>query len=102
MARRLQLHEKLCEILGSRNVYFQPPASIKMEYDCFRYKITDRDDIRADDMRYRNLEEYELLFITRDPDSPIPNRLYEEFRYISSGKPYTVDNLHHTPFTIYY
>ena len=32
MDRRLKLHEELCDILGSRNVYFQPPETVKMKY----------------------------------------------------------------------
>ena len=31
MKTRYELHEFLCEILGSRNVYFQPPESVKMK-----------------------------------------------------------------------
>ena len=35
MERRLELHEALCEVLGSRNVYFQPPDNVTMRYPCF-------------------------------------------------------------------
>lgn len=102
MARRLQLHEKLCEILGSRNVYFQPPESIKLIYDCIIYKTKNRNDLMADDARYRGLVEYEVMFISRDPDSEIPERLMESFNYISSSRTFTVDNLHHELFILYY
>ena len=37
MDRRLQLHEELCSVLGSRNVYFQPPETIKLTYPCIIY-----------------------------------------------------------------
>jgi len=30
--RRIQLHEILCDVLGTRNVYFQPPESVDMNY----------------------------------------------------------------------
>ena len=33
MASRLKLQTMLEEILGSRNVYFNPPESVKMKYD---------------------------------------------------------------------
>ena len=29
MAERLKLHQELCELIGSKNVYFDPPESIK-------------------------------------------------------------------------
>ena len=102
MARRLQLHEKLCEILGTRNVYFQPPASVKLNYDCLIYKTSNRNDLHADNIRYRNLVAYEVTFITRDPDSVIPERLMDSFDYATHNNTFVVDNLHHEIFTIYY
>ena len=36
--KRTDLHEILKEILGSDNVYFQPPESYKMEYPCIVYE----------------------------------------------------------------
>lgn len=102
MARRLQLHEELCSILGSRNVYFQPPESVKLKYDAIVYKIIDRDDLRANDHRYRNLVAYEVTLIYRNPDSEIPNDLFDHFTYVDFNRHFTMDNLHHDIFTIYY
>lgn len=102
MARRLQLHEKLCEILGTRNVYFQPPSSVKLNYDCIVYRVQNRNDIRADNIRYRNLTAYEVKFIYKDPDSVIPERIMNEFEYVIHNNTFTVDNLHHDVFTINY
>ncbi len=102
MARRLQLHEKFCEILGTRNVYFQPPESVKLNYDCIVYRTTDRKDIRADDRQYRHLVGYETTFITRDPDSEIPQALIDSFSIIRHVRSFTSDNLHHEVFRIYY
>ena len=103
MARRLQLHEELCTILGSRNVYFQPPESLKIKYPAIIYRTYNRNDIIADDHRYRNMVAYELLHITRDPDSETPEDLMNHFTYISHRSTYTSsDNLHHDAFTLYY
>lgn len=102
MARRLQLHEKFCEILGTRNVYFQPPASVKLNYNCIVYKVSNRNDLRADNKRYRNLVAYEVKLIYRDPDSELPEILMNSFDYIMHNNTFVVDNLHHDVFTIYY
>ena len=105
MARRLQLHEKFCEILGSRNAYFQPPASVKMNYEpsgCIVYKIAKRDAIHADDMRYIGMTAYDVTFITRDPDSKIPDLLMDSFLHIEHQRNYPADNLHHDLFRLYY
>ena len=102
MARRLQLHEKFCTILGTRNVYFDPPESVKIKYPAIIYKIVNRNDIRADDRRYRGLVCYEAKFIGTDPDSAIPDTIMDSFTYCSHNQSYPFDNLHHDVFTIYY
>ena len=38
MGTRLELQSKLEEILGSRQVYYQPPETVKMEYPAIVYR----------------------------------------------------------------
>ena len=38
--RRLELHEILCGILNTRNAYFQPPESVKMNYPAIVYALS--------------------------------------------------------------
>ena len=102
MASRLELHEELCEVLGTRNVYFQPPESVKMQYDAIRYSLGGKDLKRADDRIYLNTNQYDGVVITRDPDTSIPDKLLAHFEMCSFGRPYTADNLNHYPFTLYY
>lgn len=102
MAERLTLHEELCDVLGSRNVYFQTPESVKMSYDAIRYELGVPDLKRANNSIYRNTNKYEGVVITRNPDTTIPTALLMRFQMCSLGKPYTADNLNHYPFTIYY
>lgn len=102
MASRLDLHEELCALLKSRNVYFQPPASVMMNYDAIRYSLAEPDIKRADDKVYLKVNRYEGLVITRDPDSTIPDDILKHFKMCSLGRPYVSDNLNHFPFTIYY
>lgn len=102
MADRIDLHEELCEVLGSRNVYFQPPESVKMKYDAIRYALGGKDIKRANNKAYRSTDQYEGVVITKDPDTTIPDQLITRFEMCSVGRPYVADNLHHYPFTIYY
>lgn len=102
MASRLKLHEELCEILGTRNVYFQPPASVMMQYDAIRYSLADPNLVRADDGIYLKTNQYDGIVITHDPDSTIPDAILYHFPMSSLGRPYVADNLNHFPFTIYY
>ena len=102
MASRLELHEELCEILGSRNVYFQAPSSVKMQYDAIRYELSDKYLKRANNKIYQNTNQYSGVVITRDPDTTIPDEILSHFEMCSFGRPYTSDNLNHYPFTLYY
>ena len=102
MERRLELHKKFCQILGSGNAYFQPPESVKLKYDCIIYNVSDRNDLKADDRRYRNLIEYDVTIIYRDPDSELPEKLMNAFTYITHSRSFTSDNLYHDVFRIYY
>ena len=102
MVNRLELHEELCTVLGSRNVYFQTPESVKMQYDAIRYELSGKDLKRANNKIYRNTNRYDGVVITRDPDTTIPDELLSHFEMCSFGSPYVKDNLNHYPFTLYY
>ena len=53
MATREQLQTKLEELLKSRNVYYQPPATVRISYPAIVYfkDIIKKDD--ADDTMYK-------------------------------------------------
>lgn len=102
MASRLNLQKELEDILGTKNVYFQPPSSVIMQYDAIRYKLASPDVKRASNKIYIKTNCYEGVVITRDPDTTIPNDILEHFEKCSFGTPYVTDNLNHYPFTLYY
>ena len=102
MARRLQLHEILCDILGSRNVYFQPPASVFLKYPCIKYTLSGVDARRADNGLYKKVDRYEIIAITSDPDSDIIDKVLTRFPMCRFDRWYAADNLNHYVFTLYY
>lgn len=99
MMTRLELHEILCEALGSRNVYFQPPESIKMKYPAIVYSRSDISNTYADDTSYLTSKEYLITVIDKDPDSEIPDRI-SKLPLCRFDRHYTADNLNHDVFTI--
>lgn len=101
MASRSELHEKLCELLGSRNVYYQPPESVKMEYDAIRYSLDDMFTLLANGKRYVSEKRYNVIVISRLPDPEVVDKILE-LPYSSLGRPYVADNLNHYPITLYY
>ena len=101
MADRLELHSLLQELLGSSNVYYQPPESIKMQYDAIRYSKQTIMSRYANDRKYMMRDRYELIVISRLPDNPVIKKLLE-LPYCSYDRHYIADNLHHDVLTIYY
>ena len=102
MASRLELHDELCELLGTNNVYFQPPESSKINYDCIVYHRDNFHIRHANDNKYMLMDRYELEFIYRDPDSEIPKNILEHFKYCSFDRHFISDNLNHDTFDLYY
>lgn len=101
MDKRLELHEVFCEILGSRNVYFQPPASVKMKYDAIRYSRKSIENLHANNRVYGQNNAYEVIAIYRDPDSDLPVKI-SKLPLCRFDRHYVADNLNHDVFTIYH
>ena len=101
MASRLELHSKLEEILGSKNVYYQPPESKKMQYPAIRYSKKAPDTKHANNSKYFRMNCYEIIVIDLIPDSPIIDKLLE-LPYSSWDRHYTADGLNHDVITLYY
>ena len=101
MGQRLQLHELLKTLLGSGNVYFQPPGKQRMEYPAIRYERDSSDVDHADNSLYRKMKRYRVTMITHDPDSTVPDAL-EELPMSRFEQFYAADNLNHFVFQIFY
>lgn len=101
MGKREDLHELLKDLLESSNVYYDPPASINMEYDAIKYSLNNNNTKYANDDKYLTMKRYELIVITRLPDRPIVDKV-SKLRYCSFDRHYISDNLHHYAFTLYY
>ena len=101
MADRLELHSVLQELLGSSNVYYQPPESIKMQYDAIKYSKKNIVSKYANDRKYSMMDCYDVTVISRLPDNPVIKKLLS-LPYCSYDRHYIADNLHHDVLTIYY
>ncbi|MCQ2075705.1 MAG: hypothetical protein MJZ20_01525 [Bacteroidaceae bacterium] len=102
MATRESLQTKLEAILGSRNVYYQPPSGIKMSYPCIRYSKEKPFKLNADDKKYYKQDCYQLILISRTPDNPVVEVLESSFDYCTWDNRYIADNLYHDVLTLYY
>lgn len=101
MGTRLELQDIFETLLGSRNVYYNPPATLTMEYPCIRYSLGGIQTTNANNAKYSKTKRYEGIVISKKSDPEIVDKLLE-LQYCSLGTPYKADNLNHYPFTIYY
>lgn len=101
MADRLDLQSLLEELMESRNVYYKPPESTKMQYPAIRYSKKNIQSVYANDSKYLLRDCYELIVISRTPDHPVIKKLLA-LPYCSYDRPYVADNLYHDVLTIYY
>ena len=102
MGTRLELHEELCEILGSRNVYFQPPESIKLQYPCIVYDPAYVNIHRADNKAYRMTDKYNVRYITPNADDIKYHDILTHFETVAFDRYFRSDGLHHYTISLYY
>ena len=101
MASRIELQKELEKLLGSRQVYYQSPETVKMEYPAIRYSRSDVNTRFANDKPYAHKNRYEIIVIDRKPDNPVIDKLLN-MSMSSYDRHYTADNLHHDVITLYY
>lgn len=101
MDKRTKLQTLLEETLGSRNVYFQPPSSVRIKYPAIVYSRSDIDNKHANNAVYLSDVRYQLTVIDEDPDSEIVAKV-AQLPKCSFDRHYASDNLNHDVFTIYY
>lgn len=102
MARpRIELQKILENIMGNRNVYFQPPETVKLKYPCIVYNRSDIDIVHADNTVYKTKNLYSLMLMDRNPDSEYTDKL-SSLPYCNFDRHYAADNVNHDIFTIYF
>ena len=101
MGSRPELQDLLEQVLGSENVYFQPPGSLQMKYPAIVYN---RDEIAvefAGNNPYLLTKRYQVTVIDRDPDSDIPDRI-AALPMCLFGRHFVANNLNHDVFSLYF
>ena len=101
MRSRLELHEILCDILGSRNVYFQPPTNVSMRYPSIVYNLSDIENKHADDGVYSFTNQYQITLIDRNPETDVVYKI-NQIQTANFIRSYSSDNLNHWVFEIFF
>lgn len=100
MKTRIDLDNNFRKILGSTNVYYNPPENLKMKYPCIRYKLNSIENIFANNVPYLGDKGYSGLVISKDPDCDIIDKVLE-LPKSNFNNFYIADGLCHWAFLIY-
>jgi hypothetical protein len=99
MDNRLKLQSLLEEALGSKQVYFQPPSSIRMKYPAIVYSRNNIENVSANDSVYVQHYSYQITVMDYNPDSEIVKKI-SMIPGIRFGNHFTSEDLNHDVFTI--
>lgn len=99
--RREELHSILLNLIDPKNVYFQPPNNLQLNYPCIIYNRETAVSEFADNSTYRYIKRYEVTVIDRNPDSRIPDKV-AHLPMTTHSRWFAVDNLNHDVFTLYF
>ena len=99
--QRTDLQSLLESLIGSRNVYFQPPENFKIKYPCIIYELSNIDKRFADNIGYMDKRAYQVTVVDKNPDSTIPLSV-SDLPMCRFNRFYTADNLNHFVFTLYF
>jgi hypothetical protein len=101
MGERTDLQDLLETIMGSGQVYFQPPTTVRMTYPCIVYRRSNGDTKFANNKPYHYEQRYEVTLIDRDPDSVIIKELASLPQCVFD-RHFVADNLNHDVFVMYF
>ena len=98
--RSQELQAEFEELLESKNVYYNPPASVHMKYDAIVFKRARIESIYANNAPYVQPERYEVTTITEDPDADIIKKI-SLLPMCAHDRTFVSDNLYHNVFVLY-
>lgn len=101
MGLRSDLHDILKTLLGSDQVYFQPPSNVQMEYPCVVYNRDNAVVQHSDNLPYLRKVRYQVTVIDRNPDSDIPDKV-AALPLCSFNRAFVADNLNHDVFQLFF
>lgn len=100
MIDRITLQKTLENLLGTRNVYHQPPESMKLNYPCIIYSLGGIHNKSAANSIYITHKSYSLKYITKDPDDSFVDKLNDQ-PYCGFSNQYKSGDLYINVFKLY-
>lgn len=100
MGSRLELHNLLLS-LGTKNVYYQSPGNITMNYPAIVYERSKIDSTHANDNVYIQNNKYTVTVISKTVDDVLVSKI-SILPKCAHDRHFISDGLHHDVFNLYY
>ena len=100
-SRRIEFNSILVGVLGSNNVYYQPPKDSVMQYPCIVYELDDAHRRAADNGAYSWIPRYQVTFLRHEVDSPVSQKL-AMLPTSSFSRHFATSGVNHDVFAIYH
>ncbi len=98
--RRIKAWNIFVGILGSENVYFDPPESAKIEYPAIIFSREKIWKTEADNVGYLFNDRFEVKFIRKTESGDIVDKLLM-LPYCEHNRSYKASDMYHDAFTFY-
>lgn len=102
MKSRIDLHSRLVSVLGSDQVYFQPPSNVQMKYPAIVYELSGEQSTEANNKRYIVHNKYTITHIFKGLLNEKKDALLDTFNFIEYDRRLVADGLYQDVFTIYW
>lgn len=100
--KREDLQKKLVDILGSSNVYFQPPSNLKMKYPAIVYTLDKIPTRKANNHTYIKNRNYVVTHIYQSPKNELTDKMLDSFQFIKFVNRGYEDGLYNDRYEIYW
>ena len=100
MDDRLKLHSLLLS-LGTKNVYYQSPGNISMNYPAIVYEKSKIENKHANNDVYIQNNKYTVTIISKSIDDVLVNKI-SLLPKCTHDRHFIADGLHHDVFNLYY
>jgi hypothetical protein len=102
MKTRIELQEQLETVLGSNQVYFQPPSNVQMKYPAIVYELSGELINKANNKRYTTYRKYTITHIYKSTSLCLMDKILDAFTFIEFDRRLIADGLYQDVYTIYW
>lgn len=109
MKTREELDKRLREILmgndidiSEGHIYFLPPPNVQLKFPALVYERSSRTVQRADNIAYIGYDEYDLTWISEDPDDRTADEICLGLDYCTISSIQSYDKMYHTRMRLYW